>query len=158
MIDYYQILETHPQASQDEIKVAYRKAAQKHHPDKNKENQTAEEKFKLVNEANEILSNSEKRKEYDMEYFQQLDFSVKYKDNTLKLGEESFPSYVTGIVNKSKIEANRELLNKLYGKNRIVDRVSYKARALVDFQGFSTHRPINATLEEEIKYFFDSSI
>lgn len=153
MIDYYQILETQPQASQDEIKAAYRKAAQKYHPDKNEGNQIAEERFKLVNEANEILSNPEKRKEYDIEYFQQLDFSVKFKENTLKLREESLPAYVKGIVNKSNIEANRELLNKLYAKNRIIDRVSYKARALVDFEGFSTLRPANVNIEEEIKYF-----
>ena len=57
-IDYYQILETHPQANQDEIRAAYRKAAQKHHPDKNKGSQTAEEKFKALEAAGVRIARS----------------------------------------------------------------------------------------------------
>jgi curved DNA-binding protein len=52
-------------ASQDEIKKAYRKLAVKYHPDKNKDNKAAEEKFKAANEANEVLGDPEKRKKYD---------------------------------------------------------------------------------------------
>ena len=63
--DYYKILGIDKKASQDEVKKAYRALAIKHHPDKNPGNKEAEEKFKLANEANEILSNSEKRKKYD---------------------------------------------------------------------------------------------
>ena len=63
--DYYKILGVDKKASQEEIKKAYRKLAVKYHPDKTKGDKTAEEKFKEANEANEVLSNPEKRKKYD---------------------------------------------------------------------------------------------
>jgi curved DNA-binding protein len=63
--DYYKILEVDKKASQDEIKKAFRRLAKNYHPDKNPNNKAAEEKFKLVNEANEVLSDPKKRKKYD---------------------------------------------------------------------------------------------
>ena len=73
--DYYKVLGVDKKASQDEIKKAYRILAVKHHPDKNPDNKEAEEKFKLANEANEVLSNPTKRKKYDElgENWQQYD-------------------------------------------------------------------------------------
>jgi len=63
--DYYKVLGVDKNSSQDEIKKAYRKLAMKYHPDRNQDNKKAEEKFKQVTEANEVLSDPEKRKKYD---------------------------------------------------------------------------------------------
>ncbi|WP_420631772.1 DnaJ C-terminal domain-containing protein [Candidatus Leptofilum sp.] len=63
--DYYNILGVPKTASQDEIKKAYRKLARKYHPDLNKDDPQAEQRFKDINEANEVLSDAEKRKMYD---------------------------------------------------------------------------------------------
>ncbi len=63
--DYYEILGVPRTASQEEIKRAFRKLAMKYHPDRNPGNKEAEAKFKEINEAHEVLSDAEKRKQYD---------------------------------------------------------------------------------------------
>ncbi len=63
--DYYKILGVQKNASEDEIKKAYRKLAMKYHPDHTKGDKGAEEKFKKISEAYAVLSDKEKRKEYD---------------------------------------------------------------------------------------------
>jgi len=63
--DYYQTLGVNKDATEKEIKKAYRKLAQKYHPDKNPGNKASEEKFKDINEAYEVLSDADKRGKYD---------------------------------------------------------------------------------------------
>jgi DnaJ-class molecular chaperone len=63
--DYYEVLGVSKTATEDEIKKAYRKLARKHHPDVNPGDKSAEEKFKEINEAYEVLSDADKRKRYD---------------------------------------------------------------------------------------------
>ena len=63
--DYYEVLGVNKSASADQIKSAYRKLAVKHHPDKNKGDKTSEEKFKEASEAYHVLSNSERKQNYD---------------------------------------------------------------------------------------------
>ncbi len=75
--DYYKVLGVNKDASQDEIKKAYRKLALKYHPDKNPGDKAAEDKFKEASEANEVLGDPEKRKKYDevganWKYYEQM--------------------------------------------------------------------------------------
>jgi molecular chaperone DnaJ len=63
--DYYEILGVTKNATQEEIKKAYRKVAIQFHPDKNQGDKEAEEKFKEAAEAYEVLSDTEKRSQYD---------------------------------------------------------------------------------------------
>jgi len=64
-IDYYNVLGISKNASEDDIKKAYRKLARKYHPDLNPNDESAHKKFQQINEANEVLSDPEKRKKYD---------------------------------------------------------------------------------------------
>src|SRR3954468_11217568 len=63
--DYYEVLGLNKDASEEDIKKAYRKLAMKHHPDRNPDNPKAEEDFKEAKEAYEMLSDPEKRAAYD---------------------------------------------------------------------------------------------
>ena len=65
-LEYYSILEIEKTATTEEIKKAYRKLAMKYHPDRNKGDKDSEEKFKKINEAYQVLSDEQKRKQYDM--------------------------------------------------------------------------------------------
>ena len=71
--DYYEVLGVNKSASEDEIKKAYKKMARKYHPDLNPDNKEAEEKFKEVNEAYEVLSDANKKARYDQFGFAGVD-------------------------------------------------------------------------------------
>lgn len=77
-IDYYKVLGVERDASQEEIKKAYRKLAKKYHPDINRDNPQAQERFQEINEANEVLGDAEKRKRYD-EYGEHWKHSEEYE-------------------------------------------------------------------------------
>ena len=76
--DFYEVLGLKKEASEDEIKKAFRKKAMKYHPDKNPGDKTSEEKFKEVNEAYGILSDADKRDKYDKFGFAGIDPNAAY--------------------------------------------------------------------------------
>jgi len=76
-IDYYNILGVDKTASQKEIKTAFRKLARRYHPDLNPNDPNAKKNFQQINEANEVLSDPEKRKKYD-----QYGKNLKMRSNT----------------------------------------------------------------------------
>jgi len=107
--DYYKILEVPRTATQEEIKKSYRKLAMKHHPDRNKGDKTAESKFKDINEAYAVLSNQEKRKQYDTfgaegfeqrfsqeDIFRDFDFSSIFKEFGFGGGGNIFSQFFGG--------------------------------------------------------------
>ena len=71
--DYYEVLGVEKNASDAEIKKAYRKLAMKYHPDQNPGDKSAEEKFKEINEAYEVLSDADKKARYDQYGFAGVD-------------------------------------------------------------------------------------
>ena len=79
--DYYKILGISKSATDDEIKKAYRKLAMKYHPDRNKDDKAAENMFKDISEAYAVLSNKEKRQQYDM--FGSEGFQNKYSQEEI---------------------------------------------------------------------------
>lgn len=103
--DYYSVLGVDKKAGADEIKKAYRKLAVKYHPDKNPDNKEAEEKFKSISEAYEVLGNTEKRRKYDdlgsnWKHYQQSGFDgFKYANRPHQQGgvEDFFGGGGTGF-------------------------------------------------------------
>lgn len=104
--DYYQILGVSKSASTDDIKRAFRKLARKYHPDVNPDDQVAEAKFKEINEANEILSDPEKRRKYDQ--------FGRYWQQSGRAGAGAAPGDFGGF-DFSNYGSFNELLNELLG-------------------------------------------
>ncbi|GGH02795.1 DnaJ C-terminal domain-containing protein [Mucilaginibacter phyllosphaerae] len=86
-IDYYKILGISKTATDKEIKSAYRKQARKYHPDVNPNDPEAEKQFKQVNEANEVLSDPDKRKKYD-KYGENWQHGEAYEQQTRQQGQQ----------------------------------------------------------------------
>ncbi len=92
-IDYYKILGVEQNATQQDIRKAYRKLAKKYHPDVNSSDPDAKRRFQAINEANEVLSDPEKRKKYDEygEHWRHADeFEAQRRQYESMNGKESF--------------------------------------------------------------------
>jgi len=108
MTDYYKILGVSKNASQEEIKKAYRKLALQYHPDKNKGNKSAEEKFKKINEAYAVLSDKEKRQQYDQ--FGSTGFHQRFSR------EDIFRNFDLGDLFKDSGFGTEDILSQIFGK------------------------------------------
>lgn len=112
-IDYYKVLGLTKSATSDEIKKAYRKLALKYHPDKNQGDKLSEEKFKEISEAYDILSNSEKKLQYDS-YGNMKDFNFNSSFNQ-SFSNDFFNSFFNNSANNAyqNIKKGKNLRIKL---------------------------------------------
>lgn len=94
--DYYKVLGVEKNAAQDHIKKSYRKLAKKYHPDANPGNKRAEEKFKEINEAYEVLGDPEKRKKYD-QFGHTMNFQNGMNFDPSQFGQYEFRSNQNGF-------------------------------------------------------------
>lgn len=106
--DYYEILGVSKTASEEEVKKAYRKLALKYHPDRNPGNKEAEEKFKSINEAYAVLSDSKKRKEYDT--YGMGGFQQRYSE------EDIFRGFNVGDLFRDLGFGGRDIFSIIFGK------------------------------------------
>jgi|WetSurMetagenome_2_1015567.scaffolds.fasta_scaffold94848_2 curved DNA-binding protein len=146
--DYYKILGVDKNATTDEIKKAYRKLAKKYHPDKNPDNKLAEEKFKEVNEANEILSDQEKRRKYD-----RLGSNWNNSQSTGSGFDDWFKNYSSSKTHRQEYSGNfkdifddfafSDLFENFMGANARTTRTRYR-------KGEDYEATLNISLEEAI--------
>lgn len=143
-IDYYQALGINKGATQDDIKKAYRKLARKHHPDLNPNDKEAHKKFQLINEANEVLSDPEKRKKYDQygkdwkhaEQFEQ----AKAQQHTQHGGGQTF----TGDFNESDFS---DFFTSMFGNREVGGFHSRQTK----FRGEDYHAELQLNLTDIYK-------
>ncbi len=105
--DYYQVLGLKKDASAEEIKKAYRKLAVKYHPDKNQGNKEAEEKFKEINEAYAVLSDPQKKSQYDQ--FGSTGFHQRYSQ------EDIFRGFDVGDIFKDMGFGTDDIFSRIFG-------------------------------------------
>lgn len=137
--DYYKILGINKSATEKEIKQAYRRLARKYHPDINPGDKSSEDKFKIVNEAYEVLSNNDKRQKYDR-YGEQW----QYADQFAK-AEEGYSGQTFGNTQRTYQFNNfGDIFGDLFGNlNK-----GFRAAAGPRQRGQDIYAPIELTLEE----------
>jgi curved DNA-binding protein len=131
-VDYYKVLGVDKNASADDIKNTYRKLARKHHPDLNPNDKEAHKKFQQINEANEVLSDAEKRKKYDQygkdwkhaEEFEkqrqsQRQYSNQGRGQTFSggFGEEDFSDFFASMFGGGQSSGGRSRQTKYRGQD-----------------------------------------
>jgi DnaJ-class molecular chaperone len=140
--DYYQILGVSRNASEKEIKQAYRRLARKHHPDLNPGDKSAEAKFKEINAAYEVLSNPEKRKKYD-----QFGEQWEYAEQFAKAGGQERVRWDFGkggtTFEYGDLSEFGDIFSSLFGDSGIGSRMKRGPQ-----RGQDIESPIEVSLEE----------
>lgn len=116
-IDYYAVLGVPKTATAEEIKKAYRKLARQYHPDVNPNKEEANHKFKMINEANEVLGDPEKRKKYDQygEHWEHADQYEEARRQQQGYGDGGF-QYHQGAEGFDDYEAFSDFFGSMFGK------------------------------------------
>lgn len=145
--DYYELLGVSKTAGAEDVKKAYRKLARKYHPDLNPNDKEAEEKFKAVNEANEVLSNPETRAKYDKygEHWKNGEAYEQAQNARKSSGNRQSYSYSTG-------DAGEDFFSSMFGGDGGYDFGSYrKGRAGGKFKGQDIHATLNLQLTDVLQ-------
>ncbi len=141
-IDYYKILGVSKKSSEKEIKRAYRKLARKYHPDLNPDDKIAEQKFKEINEANEVLGNPENRKKYDI-YGENWQHSEAYEKANRNQRRRHSPS---GSSSSYTNENFSDFFESMFG-----GRSSESRGTNVKFRGQDLNSELNLNLKDVYK-------
>jgi len=140
--DYYSILGVERNASEREIKQAYRRLARKYHPDVNPGDQSAEAKFKQINEAYEVLSNKEKRQKYD-----QFGDQWQYADQFAQAGWQQAPFW-NSSQGGTRFYFSEDELGNLFDDLLRGFSTGTSARQTQPKRGRDVEYPMEVTLEE----------
>lgn len=122
MENYYEILEINSSASEEVIKAAYKALIKKYHPDNGSEKDPTGEKMRMVNEAYSILSNLQKRQEYD--------YKMKFSENKTK--DQFTEDYKATKTEENKVQSNRTVLKKQGFFSKIVSETITGINAAYD--------------------------
>jgi curved DNA-binding protein len=142
-IDYYKILGVPKNASDKDIKKAYRKLARKYHPDVNPNNKEAEQKFKEINEANAVLSSTENRKKYD-EYGKDWEHA-----DSFERAKQQQPYRESGRQSSSKSFSGEDFSD--FFESMFGGRSTAGKRSNVKFRGQDYNAELKLTLKDVYK-------
>ena len=141
--DYYSILGVNRNASEREMKQAYRKLARKYHPDVNPGDKSAEEKFKQINEAYEILSDKENRQKYD-----QFGDQWQYADQFARAGQQESPSWDFGQGGTTRVHFGEGDSGSIFDDLLRGFGTGTASRRVRSRRGQDIESPVEVTLEE----------
>ena len=146
-VDYYKTLGVAKNASADDIKKAYRKLARKLHPDLNPNDKEAHKKFQQINEANEVLSDPEKRKKYD-QYGQDWKHADQFEKAKQQQGAQGFGggNYGDYTYSSEDDSAFSDFFESLFGGS------GGKRRSQAKYRGQDYSAELHLTLTDALKH------